>query len=99
MFGTVFGTGDYMEDSDVGYVKIIFMIGLLGLSLILLAHLCIFLKTLNILRIINNFPKKLPASLYTQEMINLYTLLSFIVLLPWFNIKGLYLFQEGFMNS
>lgn len=79
-----FGTGIDPYDSDVGYIKIIFMIGFLGLMIIFFYYISMLYKTF-ILKSKDSYTKILLLSLKAS-----------ILFLFIFNLKTLYFFSRSF---
>ena len=77
---TIIGTGENAHNSDIGYVKIIYMIGLFGLCTVLL----LYWKTIKQIR----YCKKIIPDMY-QFMV------LFLLLLFLFNYKLLLLYSRG----
>jgi hypothetical protein len=89
--GTIFGTGYSPAKSDIGYVNIIFMIGLVGLLVLILFYsylLRSLRQSMKFLAKINN------DNFYINTSI--YSLIAIILLLFIYNIKLLYLFTRTF---
>ncbi|MFD2889257.1 hypothetical protein [Chitinophaga cymbidii] len=97
---SLFGAGYNNPDSDVGYVKIIYMIGILGLLIIIFIHLLVFLKVFQIRRLtLQAVKRNRGCNIYSRlndSLVLSDTIITFFVLLPWLNVKGLYLFSRGF---
>lgn len=88
-FSTFFGLAKDPLNSDIGYVKIIFMEGIIGLSLILYTYYYIFKKIKRHMRYID-FDKN------NDFKILYYFFCTLIVLLLIYNCKLLLLYGRGF---
>ena len=91
VIGIIFGTGLSPTDSDIGYVNIIFMIGIVGLLALLLfyAHMLKSLRqTIRYIYKINH------EDIYLK--VSIYSLIVIICALFIYNTKLLYLFTRTF---
>lgn len=77
------GTGETIETSDIGYVKLIFMVGIIGLGLIII----LYIGALNILR---------NSQIMDEELKLLRCFVGFVfILLLMMNYKLLYLYSRS----
>ena len=91
--GFIFGTGLLPDDSDIGYVKILFMLGIIGSLLLFIFYGYIMKIIKKKLKIINKcYPKT-----YNSYIKNFAKGFRFIILLIFFiNFKNLFLFSRSF---
>ena len=87
--GVLFGTGVNPIDSDVGYIKLIFMLGLFGLLITIFVYLYMFFILFNIRKVIK-------SSANRDDMIIYKSLIWIIICLFFFNIKTLYFMSRNF---
>lgn len=87
--GILFGDAVNPLDSDVGYIKLIFMIGVIGLLLTVFVYIFMFIKAIILRATIKNSTDVCDRIIYNS-------LISLIVCLFIFNIKTLYFMSRNF---
>lgn len=87
----VFGNGLDESKSDLGYVKLIFMLGLLGLLSIISCYLYVLYISNRLRRYIYNYPLILNAYKPLAILLLVMIILQFLI-----NVKNMYFFTRGY---
>jgi hypothetical protein len=88
----LFGTGNVIDTSDVGYVELIFMIGIVGLSIVMLIYISILIVLVRLRRLIKRGAWDVEPNVKILLTISLFVVLAMYVI----NIKNLYFLSRGF---
>lgn len=88
----LFGTGKNVETSDVGYVKLIYMIGVVGLLLVNLIYVYMFY----VVKVLNHLAKSGTIQMDIGGRILAHSLMAIIFLMFIVNIKNLYFLTRGY---
>ncbi|NHB69849.1 hypothetical protein [Perlabentimonas gracilis] len=83
--GIMFGLGIDVEGTDIGYIRTIFSIGIIGLAIILFQHLFMLVRVMLIMQ------KKIPEDLYTLIKIFVFFTIALLII----NFKILLLYSRG----
>ncbi len=87
-----FGAGEVVKTSDLGYVSLIFMIGVMGLAWVSLIYMYIFF----IAKAQHSSMKHEGSGVDAGEKILLWSLMSIILLMYIINFKNLYFLTRGY---
>lgn len=88
----LFGTGNVIDTSDVGYVELIFMIGIVGLFIVMLIYIFMLLATVRLRRLVKRGAWNVEPNVKVLLTITLFVVLAMYVI----NIKNLYFLSRGY---